>query len=149
MKGRRIYKFDRFPLLSFAILVPSILPAMSIFEFITHGNIDLDSVGKGRLGISTWKLYLLSWPCFLYFFIEFICPAILYTIRGHVFILEGNELIVGKNRVQLDNVIGLERRWFGGVSVISSDGSFIRFRPNMVTGGYSLLEQIVLSKKFE
>lgn len=122
-------------------LMSGILPAMSLFELLTTGTIDMDAVGRGRARIPTWILYLIAWPCFLFFWVPF-AWWVRNLWQGHVFRLEGDRLIVGRRSVLSEDVAELRTHWFG-CEVTLMDGKRLWFAPWFSSDGSELL-----SKKF-
>ena len=127
------------------LLLSAILPILSNHEFATSGTIDLDALGKGRLRISTWILYSVSWLCFFYF-LPFFWWWLTYVLRGHVFRLGADYLAIGHRRYDLSEIEEVRWRW-NGLKVTMVDGRKLLLHPRFSHDGLEAL-RTKLGEKF-
>lgn len=65
----------------------SAIPALSLYEVIATGGIDLNASGEGRTEYPMWLLYTAGWLAFLYILFSIFFPWTSYIKRGCVFTL--------------------------------------------------------------
>lgn len=108
----------------------SALPLLSIYELVSTGSIDMESVGAGRFQQYTWKSYLFGWVILLYMGYILLIPFIKCMIRGHIFIVSGQIIKIGKYEMSYDGIENIRRRPFCNDYVICGGGSSIRVHLN-------------------
>ena len=89
-----------------------ILPAMSLFELVTTGTIDLEAVGRGRMEIAQWKLYIVGWAVFLFFGAGYF-PMLKYYREPEMFALSKEGIEIEGRLFSRDEILSIRNTWRG------------------------------------
>lgn len=85
------------------------LPALSIWELITTGTIDLDAVGKGRREIPIWQLYLTSWIIGPPLFFLNLAPIIYHYMMDFHIKISQESILTPRKKISINKIAEVSR----------------------------------------
>ena len=141
------YKFDRYPLFLGMFAMTALLPAMSLFEFVTTGTIDMDAVGRGRGKIPSWILYSLSWVCFAFVSVTAFAPALMCILKGVIFEIRDGKLILDGKAIRPEMIQSFGQAGMRGTKIETTIGTFY-CHPGLNTEGKAALDQFLEATQF-
>ncbi|MCZ8136754.1 MAG: hypothetical protein O9266_10645 [Porphyrobacter sp.] len=135
----RVYRVDDLMLYGvvFKLSLCAALPLLSLYELFTTGSIDMEAVGRGRLGAPMWSLYLFGWS------------ALVATVWAHwhqlryfgdseMFRLGQKDIKIRVESLAPEEVLGFRYSFLRGHVLQSTRGDF-PIHPWMIKGAVEAL----------
>lgn len=117
-----------------AIGLLSVVPATSVWELVTTGQIDLEAVSEGRWRLPIWVLHLIGWILFIPTLPILLYPLLKYPAKGWVFKIADDAIIIDAQIIHFSEIKSIkETVW--GMRISTSDKRYY-FHPRMGVSGY-------------
>jgi hypothetical protein len=124
------------------VLVVSLLPAMSLWEFAENGFIDFDAVVTRRgADYSVWVLYLIGWLVSLYMLLILYIPRLQYAYYGYVFRFENDGIVVRGKFLSKDSICTWEID--SPKALLHTNEGTVKLHIEWVEGGLEALQEFL------